>query len=355
LHPIGAGPFRWDALQVKRISDDNKQILIGLRPFEQYARGEPKLSSYVVHAFTDSTAMTQVFSSRQLTAIVPPDSYDADISKQNNLHEYDFILSAANMVFFNTASGVMADAQVRRAVVQGTNVPALQQLLGYPTRPVREAILKGQVGYDASLQQAPYDLAAAKASLDKAGWIAGKAGTRYKDGKPLSVSLIASDTSEHHKLFDGIRPAWQRLGIKLNTSLLASEDFQNSLSAHNYDAVLYGISIGPDPDVFVYWDSSQTDPRSTRLNLSQYKSGTADAALEAGRTRLDPVLRTIKYRPFLQAWQQDAPALGLYQPRYRYLTHQKVYGLNATVLNTGVDRLNNVQDWMVQTSAVTND
>lgn len=351
LHPVGAGPFQWDALQVKGVKREDKQVLIALKPFALYVRGEPKLSSFVVHVFANEKNLTDTFDHKQLTAMIPPNAYKAGDSVQQN----DFVLTAANMVFFNTSTGVLVDAQVRRALVQGTDVPQIQALLGYPTRPVREPLLKGQVGYDPAVQQLPYDQKAAREQLDKAGWLVGKNGTRYKDKKPLIVQLVASDSPEHRKVVHGIQEDWKQLGVNVVAPEENAQDFQNTLASHAYDAVLYGISIGVDPDVFVYWDSSQTDPRSTRLNLSLYKSGTADAALEAGRTRLDPVLRTLKYKPFLQAWQQDAPALGLYQPRFQYLTHQTVYGLDAKVLNNGTDRLNDVQNWMILTSEVTND
>jgi peptide/nickel transport system substrate-binding protein len=351
LHPIGAGPFKWDALQVKGVKREDKEVLIALNPFDKYTLGQPKLSSFVVHAFNDEEALADTFNHKQLSAIVPPESYE---SQDKAVEHSDFVLTAANMVFFNTAAGVLADAQVRQALVRGTDVSGVQQVLGYPTRPVREPLLKGQVAYDPSVQQFGFDVKAARAGLDKAGWLVGKQGLRYKEGKPLSVKLIASTTREHGKVVEALKKDWQALGVKVVTPVEDTQDFQNALASHAYDAVFYGISIGVDPDVFVYWHSTQTDPRSTRLNLSQYKSATADAALEAGRTRLDPVLRTIKYKPFLQAWQQDAPALGLYQPRFQYLSHETVYGLDAKVLNNGTDRLNNVQNWMVLTSEVTN-
>ena len=80
----------------------------------------------------------------------------------------------------------------------------------------------------------------------------------------------------------------------------------SDLNEHNYDAVMTSISIGVDPDVFVYWDSAEADIRSTtRLNFSEFSNTTADESLQAGRTRLSPILRVIKYEPFLQAWQQD--------------------------------------------------
>jgi hypothetical protein len=144
------------------------------------------------------------------------------------------------------------------------------------------------------------------------------------------------------------------LGVRVNTVLQNETDFQSTLEFHTYDALLYGISIGVDPDVFPYWDSSQADIRSgSELNFSEYQNSTADASLEAGRTRLSPALRTIKYEPFLQAWQTDAPALGLYQPRILYVTHGTVYGLTDHTLNVDADRYSSVANWEIRTSKVT--
>ena len=145
------------------------------------------------------------------------------------------------------------------------------------------------------------------------------------------------------------------LGVKLDVQLQDSSDFQSTINYHSYDAVLNGISIGVDPDVFVYWDSSQADPRSShRLNLSEYKNGTADSALESGRTRIDPGLRVIKYKPFLQEWQKDAPAIGLYQPRLLYLTNGPVAGLSENPITSPTDRFINVQNWQIREAKVTN-
>ena len=143
-------------------------------------------------------------------------------------------------------------------------------------------------------------------------------------------------------------------GVDVQLALQPAADFQGALSSHAYDAILYGISIGVDPDVFVYWDSSQADVRSTnRLNFSEYKSTAADVALEAGRTRLDNQLRSAKYKVFLQTWQKDAPALALYQPRLLYISHTVVYGLTDASINSDAARLNNVQDWMIHVGWVT--
>ena len=264
-------------------------------------------------------------------------------------------LLAANMVFFKNSSGIFADSAIRKALVQGANVPNIVKNLDYQTRQVREPILIGQVAYDKSLVQVGHDLNAAKSALDAAGWTMNSKGIRSKADKTLSFTLTAPNTSEYHAVASQLNQQWKKLGVDMETEFLEASDFQNALAYHSYEAILYGISIGHDPDVFVYWDSSQADIRSAnRLNLSEYKNATADASLEAGRTRLDPTLRTIKYKPFLQEWQKDNPALGLYQPRLLYLTNGRVSGLTEAPINNATDRFINVHNWQIREAKVTN-
>ncbi len=261
---------------------------------------------------------------------------------------------AANMVFFKTGEGVLADKSVRQALVRGTDTQAIVERLDYTTRQVKEPLLIGQLGYDPSLTQLPLNLKVAKQELEKDGWHAGKDGVRTKDKQKLAFTLSAANNSENRMVVWQLQKQWRELGVKLGVRLQNGNDFRSTLTNHDYEAVLNGIAIGTDPDVFVYWDSSQADIRSNnRLNLSEYKNKTADTALESGRTRLDPALRVIKYRPFLKAWREDAPAVGLYQPRLLYLTNGAVAGLSNYAINVPADRFVNVQNWEIRQAKVT--
>lgn len=356
IQPVGAGPFAWQAIQIDSNTDPDKVVdLIALQPFKRYAGGTPELDGFVVHAFGSQEAMIAAFKKRTINAMTGLDSVPADLSKASDISAISFPSSAAVMTFFKTSEGVLADAQVRQALVQGANTTAIVNSLGYVTRPVREPLLIGQLGYDKALQQAPYDPAAANALLDKAGWVRGAKGIRFKNGKALAFNLYAEDTGENERTTRMLVADWKQLGADVTPVLQSLTDFQTTLVYHYYDALLYGISIGPDPDVFAYWDSSQVDARSaSQMNFSEYKSTAADTSLEAGRTRLDPALRAIKYQPFLKAWQADAPALGLYQPRFLYIARGKVYGLATHTLNIDADRYNSVANWEIRTAKVTN-
>ncbi len=356
VKPVGAGPFAWQALKAQGDGDPkHSQERIALIPFDGYQAGKPKLQEFVVQVFADESQMTQAFADKQLTAAEGLPEVPRELEHKGGVQQHNLRLAAANMVFFKTSEGVLADQKVRRSLVQAANVPQIAAKLSYPARLVREPILAGQVAYDPTLTQPGFNLAAAKAQLDSDGWPTGKNGTRGKDGRELAITLTAANTPEYRLVAGQLKDQWQKLGVKLDTQFLSAAEFQNALLSHNYEAILNGISIGADPDVFVYWDSSQADIRSVnRLNFSEYKNPAADASLEAGRTRLDPSLRAIKYRPFLEAWQQDSPALGLYQPRLLYLTNGTVAGLTDEQLPTTTDRFINVQNWEIHQAKVTN-
>jgi peptide/nickel transport system substrate-binding protein len=355
VKPIGAGPFAWQAIEVKSADPKTAQTQIALVPFENYNLGQPKLSEFIVHIYADSSDLTNAFTSGKLTAIEGLSGVPKSVREKPRAQVHDLLLNAANMVFFKTTSGVLADQQVRQALVQSANVPKLIKQLDYATHMVREPFLSGQLGYDPAYAQSGFDLASAQKKLDAGGWIAGKNGIRMKGDQHLAFTLTAADNSEARLVTRHLKKQWRALGADVRIDLQQNTDFQTTLSYHSYDAVLYGISIGSDPDVFVYWDSSQADIRSAnRLNLSEYKNTKADTALESGRTRRDPALRTFKYRPFLQEWQKDAPALALYQPRLPYVTNGMVAGLSEHNINSAVGRFNNVHNWEIRQAKVTN-
>lgn len=351
LNPVGSGPFMWQKVEVSGDTPETREEQIALSPFKYYHAGAPKLASFIVHAFHDENQLVASFSKHELTAASFADM-PSGLQHNNDIQVNNYILTAANMVFFKETNPVLSDVNVRKALVQAANTAAIVKSLPFPTHPVISPLLEGQLGFDRTVTQLPFDVAAANAALTADGWLPSASGVRMKGKQPLTFTLQAQDTAENRKVTSQLQDQWRQIGVRADVQLREGSDLQAAISSQNYDALLYGISIGPDPDVFVYWDSSQKDPRSTRLNFSMYGNKVSDTALEGGRTRQDPALRAIKYKPFLQAWQQDAPALGLYQPRFMYLTYGVVYGLDPHTINSDSDRFNNVQNWEIRQASM---
>jgi peptide/nickel transport system substrate-binding protein len=282
------------------------------------------------------------------------ESVSDDVRRVPDFYEYNIPLTGAVMVFFKTSSQPLDDERVRRALVQSVDVQKAVETLGYPVSIVDSPLLRSHVGYNEKLTQLPARATQAAESLDKAGWKMGDNGVRQKKEQDLTFTLYAQNTSDNSAITGFLQRAWKDLGVKVEVLLQSDADIQGVVSRHDYSALLYGISIGPDPDVFAYWHSSQASPNSVaRLNLSEYKSKEADDALEAGRTRLDPKVRAVKYEPFIRAWREDAPALALYQPTFLYVTRGEVFNFEPKAMNNGIDRYANVENWMIRQERVT--
>ncbi|MCA9325095.1 hypothetical protein KDA23_03465 [Candidatus Saccharibacteria bacterium] len=352
--PVGSGPFMWKGIDVGDGTPDHAQESIGLVGFPDFWAGAPKLKSFVVRGFTSRADMINAYNQQELTAISGLPNLPASIKPDDSVVT-SMPLTAETMVFFRTSATPLNDKTVRNALVSAANPADIIKALPYGVSPAREPILKGQLGYDPRYIQRTNHLAEAAKSLDKAGWEINANGIRAKKGVQLEFSLMISNTPEYRLVASKLQKQWLALGARVNIDIEPTQNFRENLSNHQYGAVLYGIAIGADPDVFVYWHSSQADIRSVnRLNLSEYKSKVADEALEAGRTRIEPAIRIIKYQAFLKQWEADAPALALYQPRYLYVSHKKIYGLEEHVINEPADRLYSANNWMIRTARVTN-
>ncbi len=348
VNPIGTGPFTWQALAVSGDTTDNRQEQVTLSAYSQYHKGKPALTNFVIKTFRSEEHMVQYYNDRNLSAIAGSTIPAGELSGDEQ--QYIFPLAAETMTFFKTSEGVLADRAVRQALTHAVDTKSLVGKLANSTKIVDSPLLNTHVGYSQELAQLPYDIEAAKRLLDEAGWLAAsEGGIRHKDGKPLAFDLYAENSKANTIISSGLQSAWRAVGVQVNLVLQNGSDFQTVLAEHTYDALLHGIAVGVDPDVYVYWHGSQADARlTTRLNFSEYSSAVADEALQSGRTRTDAALRSAKYKPFLEAWRVDAPAVALYQPQFVYTTQEPVYNLTAHQITTATDRFSNVEEWMIR-------
>lgn len=349
VKPVGSGPFMMKTVEVTGNDPASRREEIAMVPYEGYHAGEPKISSFIVRTYRDEAAMLAAFKDKTINAMVGVQRLPDDVAQDDSVQFMTMPLTAANMVFFKTTAESLSEVPVRQALVAAADVDSLTKDLPKPVLPVRSPFLQSSPGYNPQYAQAYQGPEKAAAILEAAGWKLQSNGLRAKAGKALAFKLYAQRGPEYEAITDGLKRQWRQIGVDVQVVLQSQTDLPTTVADHDYDALLYGISLGVDPDEYVYWHSRQADVRSpSRLNLSEYKSAVADAALEAGRTRTDTSLRTVKLQPFLQAWQTDAPALGLYQPHFAYVTRGPVYGFDERTLTQGTDRFNTVHEWMIR-------
>jgi peptide/nickel transport system substrate-binding protein len=344
LNPIGTGPFRFEELFL----DDNEGQ-INLFKSEEYRYGAPQLTRFIIKAYTDHETMIEDFKAGELSAMagIRTDDFD-ELGPEGSWTIYDMPLFNNTMAFFNNTNPKLEDADVRKALVLGTNRDMIFETLKWRSPATTGPLISGQLGYDPKLRQPKFNPDRAKKLLDEAGWKLADDGLRYKKGELLQLDLVSQNADEYPNIVAELQKQWRKIGVQLNSKLVSREDLQQAyIIPHSYDILLIGVSIGVDPDVYVYWHSSQSGVGG--FNLSEYKNSVADEALEAGRTRLDEELRTVKYETFQKQWIKDNPALALYRPTFHYVQLNVAKGFDPGNIVEPSNRYANVHTWTINT------
>ncbi len=346
-NPIGTGPFAFEEIATSQ----NPLSVLRLDSFEEYFRGTPRLDTFIVQAYSEREQMVEAFLDGTLAAAAGLQTSDRGLLlEDNDAVWYDLPLNNAVYAFFKTSEEILSDAEVRKAITKATDQSQIIELLDSRFAEANGPLLPNHIGYDPELLQAVYDKASAEARLEKAGWIKEDDGIRYKDGEPLAFQMVTQSSDDYAEVAQNLKQQWREVGIDLDVLVVDENAIQQShIASHNYQSLLIGVTIGNDPDVFVYWHSSQSGVNG--FNLSEYENETADTALEAGRTRSDEAIRAAKYKTFLEEWRADAPAIALYQPGYSYVQRNSVSNFDMQRITSPDDRFSDVHLWRVNTRA----
>lgn len=331
-NPVTSGPFAFNAVQAIGTSGEKA---VYLSPNPRYYKGKPLLDSFVVHAYTDMSAITSAIQSGAATATAELLPTDADNIKNNNIYERQAALSSGVFAFFNTKNGLFNSKPLRQAVRQGLDMRSLRAPLGdelaldYP-------LLPNQIDISKYPELPAYDPDTAKSTI-----------TSVTDKQPIQLSTVNSGYLP--SLAENLRFQLERLGFEVNLSVYEpGQDFLLTvLRPRSYDILLYEIELGADPDLFAYYHTSQANEMG--LNLSNYSNALASDLLLAARGTTDNKLRATKYQSFLEYWVSDVPAIGIYQVNMSYYVNKSVRTFSTdSRLVSPIDRFADVYLWAVE-------
>ena len=347
VQPVGTGPFTLQTLEVIGNDIDTRQEQLAFDVNEEYFGTKPLINGIVMQTYRTEDSMLSDFRDNSIQSMIGLNTIPDSIVDDEDVDTMSIPLTSSVMVFLNTSNDILSDVAVRRALAYGTDTKSIRDGLGFRAIPSDSPFLRSQFAYDPAITQFDTNTDKAVEELEAAGWVLNEDGLREKDGVILELRLVSQSLSEYSVITQKLQEEWGQLGIKVDAILQPEEDIQaGAIARHEYDVLLYGISIGYDPDVYEYWHSSQA--KSGLLNLSEFSNSSADDALEGGRTRVDEALRTAKYKPFLEAWRSEVPAIALYQPRFLMIVQGTFDGFEMGQLSTASDRFWSVADWRIR-------
>ena len=314
--PVGSGPFSFNALQSSSVSDDSVVYLLGN---EYYYGGKPMITSFGVHAYPDREALIAAMNAGAVTATAELSAINADRVTYRGMIKSQTPINAGVFAFLNTGSGALKNVNLRRAIRQGIDLEKVRLSAGVSTA-LDYPVLDSQIKLTNYPAATVYDFNAAKNKIAEIGG---------EDG--VNLTIVTVNSGHMPAAAEELKNQLTELGI--NCGVMTYDETQdfitNVVSKRAYDILVYEIELGADPDLLPYFHSSQAT--SAGLNLASYRNALVDDLLVGARETLDEELRAKKYESFLEYWESDVPAIGLYQAELMYIYIIKTSEVLATM------------------------
>ena len=184
--------------------------------------------------------------------------------------------------------------------------------------------------YNHDVPPTPYDPALALQLLNQAGWKNDHGdGILYKDGKPLSFTLLyPSGNPNGEKVAELVQETLRGVGIDMKLSRMEFAQLIDRVDDWKFEVTLQGWSQDINGDPTQIWAGSYADEKKSS-NFIGYKSAVADQLMAAGKLEYDRDKRAAIYRHLQQVIHDDYPVCFLFNPEYVLLVSDRFQNVNV--------------------------
>lgn len=341
--PVGSGPYR---LQSVKRNQSGIPTEYRLRAFTRGVR-VPFIENFVFRFYPNTEALMGAIDQGEVDAAHSIDP--AGVNTSSELVEA--IFGRVFGVFFNqNQNEVFLETSVRRALDVALDKKELvDTVLGGYGSVIDGPLPPRSIGETDVPQEGKEErIAEARSILENAGWKLGEDGIFEKrvkkETKRLSFSLSTANAPELKQTAEMVAADWRALGAEVTLQFFDNNDLNiEVLRPRKYDALLFGLVVGNDLDLFAFWHSSQrNDPG---LNVALYASIDADKSLERARVLNNITERRAEVQKAAEIIKDEYAAVFLYTPHFVYLVPRTVSGITMGTIANPNDRFIAVDQW----------
>jgi len=342
--PVGAGPFKIASIS-RDASGLIESVFLVKNPY--YALGRPYLDGIRFNFYSRTEDLTNAIAIGAIES-----AYDVSTARALT-SSYARVFG----VFWNpNQNQVYSRTEVRKALSLAIDRQAIVDTVlgGYATAIIGPVPPGGTV-IQTPVPQSENPTATAAQVLQSAGWVYD--GTQRvwenKNAKQTldTITIRTSNIPELKNVASAVKADWERLGIPVTVELYEPGDLsQNVIRPRKYEALLYGMVIGRDQDLYAFWDSQErNDPG---LNIALYANKTVDTLLEDARSSADQRKRASDLQKIEDIVASEYPAAFLYAPDFTYTVPSDLRGVQLPQIIAPSDRFATVESWYRSTDAV---
>lgn len=306
--PVGIGPFkylRWDRSQ---------QVVMVPDPL--YWRGRAKLQKVIFEIVPDRNTVVSQIQAHELDLWWPvPGAFLARVEAVPGVTVLRQPSYYYNHYDFNIQRPRVSDPAVRKALRLALNRTLLRDKIGHGVGIVQDVPAPNTAPYfDADIKNVPFDIAAANAMLDKAGWKRGPGGIRQKNGVVLDLDLASSTgTPDVDQQIELIRGWWKQIGVAINVvrypsqQMFAPAQEGGVVYSNKWDLVFFAWGVDPIGDYSSIYGCDSFPPNGQ--NDLRWCDKKAQAAIDAVYRDYDQKDRDRDIRGLFEAFVDEAPSV----------------------------------------------
>lgn len=361
--PVGTGPFvvtSWVA---------SEAITFERNP-NYREEGKPYLDEIIIAIVPSPDVATAQLEAGEVDMVLTLREDQAVYLEEQNLDHIELLVAdspSVERVQFNLAAPgspadpdephpVLGDPAVREALSLATpREEIVTDLIGGGVVTVTGSTLPfGWAAPDPPLEAPDYDIDAANALLDEAGWEM-NGDVREKDGQQLTLST-ASTPEQHRTLtMQILAERWGMIGVQLDVSnqqstvLLGSWNEDGTRAIGNFDGILYASSAGIDPHQHFrtryHSDSIPTEENGgAGSNFGRLSDPDLDALINEAGESVDQEERRALYREINEVLNSHHANIWVYSRTSIDAYNTRLGGL---VPNSWRSSTGHAQDWFI--------
>lgn len=354
--PVGSGPYR-----IKTVKRSPSGLIDGytLEAFKDHIH-PPQIETIVISFFTNAPALVSAIKEGKVDSATGVSEFINEIkTARPDLTSTESPLPRTFAVFFNqNKSTALRQPEVRKILEAALDKNALVQTAldghGVPaTSPVPTGFEIAETVSSSTIYIADKKLLMDK--LEANGWNKNSEGVWSKkiDGSEteLRVDIATANLPFLAATAEYLQKAWGEIGVPVSIRQFEQSDLtQTVIRTRDYEALLFGTSVGRSLDFYPFWHSSQrNDPG---LNIALYANITTDSVLTKARTSTSTEVRASAIETFVNELHETVPAIFLFVPTITTVEPQSLSREPIRKMSAPNERFSNIEDWYIKTESV---
>jgi len=338
--PVGTGAFK--------LAEYSPAEYVVLEAFGDHYRGRPYIDQIRQEVVPDASVRTIALETNEAdSALWPLLVEDSQrLAADPNFTVIKTSTGGVKHFPLNNKLPQLADKRVRQAMLHALDRQRIIDELWNGAAVIAHSHLAPKFAFysldqDPALKHYDYDVDAANALLDEAGWAMGADGVREKDGVKLAFTCttITGDTAR--------RPI-----AELAQQMLKGVGVDMQLAEAPISAILEGLGNGTTDASLFNWTYGSVDPDSSATlhsaggqNWNSFENARVDELIDQALLLVDPAARKPLYDEIQQIVAEEVPMLYLQWDDWYNVFTSRVKGLPETANDGFAIYFNGLHKW----------